>query len=739
MIHDTLQAQGRPLPLVSVIIPIYNAQDYIEFCLRSVLDQTYPNLEILCIDDGSTDQSVEIIKKLTYNDLRVTLIQIENHGQGYARNLGLQSAKGEYVFFLDADDFIEPITIDLAVTRAEADMSDFVVFDWRYYNPVSQSSNYCNTDLFFSEYLLEKENCLKLLQVPSMFTVNKLYRHSFLKNWNIKYGEGYLYEDIPYWIKAVLFSSKVSLIHSPLYRITIHQTSSTKTAIDTDRHCKSYIQAMSESIAFINSVDRPISDKARYDIAKYFMEKFIYYYLQRTPKKFQNDFLRQFVDELSRLDFQNCGNWRLFSTSIALDVFRKKSYLTFTLLFYAAAVYKPAIERFLKKGKGIGKKLYHGLQQKKANLLPSKYPLEDPWQEYAVYVKQSLYSDVILFMGFDFRYTGNSRYLFEEMVRKKPMGKKLFFVTNDPLVPLQYRLEPNSDRCIKFMARAKTVIFESWIPLKYKKRADAVWIQLWHGTPLKRMLFDSNEKAILTHNPEQKTSKFSDISRWDYLVVDTPTIKSFFQTAFLFPPERMLATGYPRVKYLIEKQSDLEYKTMLRSLYRIPLDKEIVLYLPTWRDYNYKKSDNDCDTEYALDVTRLQALLGDKYFVISKDHAFLSKLRDPQSLDYKDVETQDLLLVANYLITDYSSVMFDAFAIDLPVVLYCTDFEKNEMVRGVYSEIWNQISHLNCTTVEAIVASIEHYCLDEKYKKAKEKYGYRPEATQKLSAFIENL
>lgn len=178
---------------------------------------------------------------------------------------------------------------------------------------------------------------------------------------------------------------------------------------------------------------------------------------------------------------------------------------------------------------------------------------------------------------------------------------------------------------------------------------------------------------------------------------------------------------------------------MLRSLYGIPFEKKVVLYLPTWRDYNYKKDNRDCDVTYALNVSHLQALLGDKYSIISKDHAFLSKLESSQSLGYKDAETQELLLIADYLITDYSSVMFDAFTIDLPVILYCTDFEKNEMVRGVYFEIWNQISHLNCTTVEEVATSIKHYRLDEKYKKVKELYGYRPESAQELSTFIEHL
>jgi len=138
MIHDTIQAEGKELPLVSIIIPVYNAQDYVGICIQSVLDQTYQNFEIICVSDGSTDKSIEIIRRLAYDEPRIQLIQIENHGQGYARNLALKRAQGKYILFLDADDFIEPITLDISVTRAEKDASDFVVFDWRYYNPVTR-------------------------------------------------------------------------------------------------------------------------------------------------------------------------------------------------------------------------------------------------------------------------------------------------------------------------------------------------------------------------------------------------------------------------------------------------------------------------------------------------------------------------------------------------------------------------------------------------------------------------
>ena len=142
MIHDTLQVNNEPTPLVSVIMPVYNTQDYVSISIQSILNQTYQNFEIICVDDGSTDRSAEIIQKFMCEDSRIRLIQIENHGQGYARNLALKEAKGEYIMFMDADDFIEDVTFDLAVTRAEHDHSDMVLFDWRYYNPISHTSRY---------------------------------------------------------------------------------------------------------------------------------------------------------------------------------------------------------------------------------------------------------------------------------------------------------------------------------------------------------------------------------------------------------------------------------------------------------------------------------------------------------------------------------------------------------------------------------------------------------------------
>ena len=117
IIHDTLQSAGEELPLVSIISPVYNTEAFLPIAIESIINQTYPNWELVFIDDGSTDNSAEIIKRHMLSEPRIRLIQNENHGQGYERNKGLDIANGKYVLFFDSDDFLEYIALDLAVTK----------------------------------------------------------------------------------------------------------------------------------------------------------------------------------------------------------------------------------------------------------------------------------------------------------------------------------------------------------------------------------------------------------------------------------------------------------------------------------------------------------------------------------------------------------------------------------------------------------------------------------------------
>ena len=115
--------------MVSVIIPVYNVEKYLRECLDSVLAQTYKDLEVILVDDGSTDQSGSICDEYAAKDSRFKVIHKPNGGQSDARNVGLDNAQGDYVYFIDSDDYIPSNTIMLAVTCAEKEKADIVYFD----------------------------------------------------------------------------------------------------------------------------------------------------------------------------------------------------------------------------------------------------------------------------------------------------------------------------------------------------------------------------------------------------------------------------------------------------------------------------------------------------------------------------------------------------------------------------------------------------------------------------------
>lgn len=119
-------------PLISVIIPVYNVEKYLHRCLDSVIEQTYKNLEVILIDDGSTDHSGEICDDYAAKDVRIHVIHQENQGVSAARNKGLDTAKGEYIAFVDSDDYILPEMYAKMLECIIENNVDFCVCQWQY-------------------------------------------------------------------------------------------------------------------------------------------------------------------------------------------------------------------------------------------------------------------------------------------------------------------------------------------------------------------------------------------------------------------------------------------------------------------------------------------------------------------------------------------------------------------------------------------------------------------------------
>ena len=207
-------------PLVSVIVPIYNGENYIEKCVKYLTGQIYQNLEILLIDDGSLDRSLSLCNKAALRDKRIRVIHQENAGVSASRNRGVREAKGEFILFFDVDDALTSNTVKDNVEIAVSENVDVVIFCFQYYN-VSQHRKKKNgmennfvgsSEKFFNDYLLKTlEN--EVFNAPW----NKLIRRELLLEHDVLFDKRYrIYEDIAF--NAILFKYARSVaINSHIY------------------------------------------------------------------------------------------------------------------------------------------------------------------------------------------------------------------------------------------------------------------------------------------------------------------------------------------------------------------------------------------------------------------------------------------------------------------------------------------------------------------------------------------
>ena len=186
------------MPLVSVIIPVYKVEKYLAECVDSVLNQTYRNLEIILVDDGSPDACGAMCDAYAAQDDRVRVIHRPNGGLSVARNAGLEVMTGEWVLFVDSDDWVDLDTLETLLNRKD-ERADIIEFGYSY-SFVDREEE----QLYFADILCGSRQALGLLvegQKPMGLAWDKLYRASVIKN--LRFIEGRYYEDAPFVIEAL--------------------------------------------------------------------------------------------------------------------------------------------------------------------------------------------------------------------------------------------------------------------------------------------------------------------------------------------------------------------------------------------------------------------------------------------------------------------------------------------------------------------------------------------------------
>jgi glycosyltransferase involved in cell wall biosynthesis len=203
--------------LVSVIIPVYNSSPYLESCLQSVLNQSYQQLEVIVINDGSTDNSQEIIEQFIKIDKRIKMLTQENHGLGYTRNRGIYQSTGKFIFFLDSDDELPKNAIEKLVNSALTYNADYAVGKVLRFNTERRYIPVRHTE--FNLYDKNEATTLseKTELLQDSIACNKLWKKEFITKNSLSFIEGRYYEDLEMTLKAAVLAKKIAIVKETVY------------------------------------------------------------------------------------------------------------------------------------------------------------------------------------------------------------------------------------------------------------------------------------------------------------------------------------------------------------------------------------------------------------------------------------------------------------------------------------------------------------------------------------------
>ena len=305
---------------VSVIVPVYNVEQYISVCLDSILNQTYEDIEVICINDGSTDSSKSILEQYQKFDSRIKIFNQKNSGLSAARNRGMEKACGEYILFVDSDDYVSSFAVEFTLNNALRNFSNIVLFDYMMGN-----SNYTKVHaLTIPKYNKHYENnsfsidtmgseSYKFIPIP---TWAKLYKTDFLKENNIKFIENLYYEDLPFWAEVYTKAKRITYLCEHLY----FYNTGRNTSIMKQNDAKIF-----DAIIAYKTVINTFKESGYWEKYKHEINSFMAADALKKFEKIRPQFKKRFFEELktfcAEIDFENYkpGDW----TDFEIDKIRK--------------------------------------------------------------------------------------------------------------------------------------------------------------------------------------------------------------------------------------------------------------------------------------------------------------------------------------------------------------------------------------------------------------------------------
>ena len=682
---------------VSVIIAVYNTEEFLVECLDSVVNQTYRNLEIILINDGSNDQSAAILNDVASRDERVICIHNDvRKGVGAARNLGLDQATGDYVYFLDSDDFIALDTIG----RLVENIGEYEMLTGKRIRlknkEDSKIDNMVDEEVDDGMEIEEGDEKVEEAHVRlrrgiqrtfrGMSALHILFSHDFVKTNSLRFSEKVeCYSDLSFITPVIAkLNTYPFLTRCYYFKRRRNDPISNPALMQMDREKK-----VTDFLMIYNQLQDLYGTDER--VSSYLDWLFLNIYRKQVIMIFSdNERIGEFFNELA-------------VAVEKVDLSRRKK---------LNVVVKRELKLLQKKKPESYKRLigFHHFARNTKRAVKGRQKMYIQLYR-SVFMQRPLKEKTIVFESFlGKNYSDSPKYIYEYMV-KQNMDYEYVWIFNETGKEL-----PGNAKQVKrfslayyyYLATSKYWVSNSRLPLKLNKREGNVYLQTWHGTPLKKLVFDMND--IYSANPNYKKHFFNQSRRWDYLISPNQYSSDIFRSAFKYEKE-MLEFGYPRNDVLYQNDNE-EYISNLKEKLDIPREKKVILYAPTWRDDEFYEPGK---YKFALqmDLKKMREQLGDEYVVLLRMHYFIADEIDTEGLDgfvynfskYDDIA--ELYLISDLLITDYSSVFFDYANLKRPILFFTYDLEKyRDTLRGFYIDIETEVPGPLVKTTDEIIDAV---------------------------------
>lgn len=712
---------------LSIVVPYHKYSQYLEDCLESISASGLDDFETLIVTDHIEEKIDDIVEKYRESaKIRVFLLRYARTGVAAGRNSGIRAAMGEYVYFLDSDDYVMADTIKLLLDQAEKTGADVVYGKMRhtwfkrkvYLNTKDERKDQDDLRELTSP---EGEGTNELMKDPSQVgncecqrakyaflqyrrglhnisILNTLIRRSVLEENEIKFNEKiYQYADMSVVCSLLQVTDQFCYVPEAVYVKRRHNDPITMPAI-SDAKTRDRLEDMLKAYDYTKSLlhNETISKLLDRKFVNTFAEGYMDYLKDSKDREWNEKTLALMADQLGKVD----------SSVVSSQPGYKKKMIAGALAGDVDKVISTAkrhsmlrqIKGMLRSKAAVGKFLYKNVFFKK--------PIKE---NYVIFET---------FMGKN--YSDSPKYIYEYLAQHNDKNFQFIWVLNNNAKP------PFGAKVIKrmslqylyYMAVSKYFVFNVRQPRWFTKREGQVFLETWHGTPLKRLVFDQEE--VTSASPTYKLEFYEQREDWDYLIAANPFSTETFRSCFKFEKE-MLEVGYPRNDLMYHPDKEMISLELKKKL-GIPLNKKTILYAPTWRDDEYYKGGQYKFT-LRLDLQKMKAALGDEYVILLRTHHYIADNLDVTGVEdfainlskYDDIT--EIYLVSDICITDYSSVFFDYANLKRPILFYTYDIEKyRDDLRGFYIDMNTEVPGPLLYTTEEVIDAIKNIdAVNEKF------------------------